>query len=84
MLTDNDLKRIGDLLDLKIDKKFEDFAVLMQSEFSDIHKKLDYLDNTKADKSDIARLEGYIMRSDRRVDRLEDDMRVVKTKLELA
>lgn len=86
MLTIKDLKLIGDLMD----KRFEDFAILMQGEFSNIYSiletKADKSDiekilETKADKTDIGRLE---YKFEGRLERNEDNIRIVKTKLKLS
>lgn len=94
MLTAKDLKLIGDLidtkvnaiLDLKLDERFSEFAILMQNEFRVIHAiletKADKVDlETKADKTDILRLENKF---EGRIERIEDNMRIVKTKLKLS
>jgi hypothetical protein len=60
-----------------IDDKLSDFAVMVQNGFNEIHNIL----ATKADKADITRLENKF---ERRIERLEDNMRVVKTKLKLS
>jgi len=87
MLTAKDLKLVGDLMD----KKFENFAILIQQEFRNIHGRIDGVEsqidgveqklNEKADKTDITRLEHKF---EGRLERAEDDMRLVKTKLKLS
>jgi len=85
MLTKKDLFLISELIDVK----FADFAILMQNEFRAIHEILDTkadksdidrLIETKADKTDILRLENKF---EGRIERVEDNMRIVKTTLKL-
>ena len=85
MLTKKDLFLISEL----IDAKFADFAILMQNEF----RAIDEILETKADKvdtackTDILRLENNITRIENkfegRIERVEDNMRIVKTTLKL-
>jgi len=85
MLTKKDLFLISEL----VDAKFTDFAILMQNEFRAIHEILE----TKADKvdtaskTDILRLENNITRLENkfegRIEKLEDNIRIVKTTLKL-
>ncbi len=86
MLTKKDLFLISEL----VDAKFADFAILMQNEFRAIHEILD----TKADKTDIDRLDNNMIRLENnmtrienkfegRIERVEDNMRIVKTTLKL-
>jgi len=49
MLTKNDLKEIGHLVNDLLNLRFEQFAVMIQNEFKYIHTILD----TKTDKSDL-------------------------------
>jgi hypothetical protein len=85
MLTKKDLFLISEL----VDAKFADFAILMQNEFRAIHEILDTkadktdidrLIETKADKTDILRLENKF---EGRIEKVEDNMRIVKTTLKL-
>jgi len=95
MLTKKDLVLIGEVINQTVpaiiekivEPKFEEFAILMQNEFRAIHE-------TKADKNDILKLQNDISNLDNkvtrlenkfegRIERLEDNMRIVKTTLKL-
>ena len=90
--------KIDTKLDLKFDEKFEEFAILMQNKFRAIHEEFRSVHEefttvheefttvheileTKADKTDITRLENKF---EGRIERVEDNMRIVKTTLKLA
>jgi tetrahydromethanopterin S-methyltransferase subunit G len=89
MLTKKDLQQIEELMD----KKFNSFAIIINNSFNDIYKKFDEVGkrfdrielelSKKADKEDIIRLEGRLFGYSNRLDKLEDDMRIVKTELKL-
>lgn len=94
MLTKKDLELIGEVINQTVptiverivEPKFEEFAILIQNEFRVIHSiletKADKADlETKADKTDILRLENKF---EGRIERIEDDIRIVKTKLKIA
>ena len=69
-----------------MDAEFGEFAILMQREFAIIHKILE----TKADKADTAsktdiiRLEGRFGGHENRICLLEDNTRLIKTKLKMS
>jgi len=69
------------------------FTIAVKNQFDRIDKRFDKIETVleqKADKkdtatkTDIQRIEGYMLGKGNRLDRLEDDMRLVKTKLKLA
>ncbi|MFZ4405594.1 MAG: hypothetical protein ACOYOK_15995 [Pseudobdellovibrionaceae bacterium] len=81
--------RVPEIVERIVEPKFEEFAILMQNEFRAIHEtKADKTDidrlmeiiETKADKTDITILENKF---EGRIERLEDNMRIVKTTLKL-
>ncbi|MEY2641131.1 MAG: hypothetical protein RL150_524 [Candidatus Parcubacteria bacterium] len=91
MLTSEDLQKISDLIQQSIERAFEEnltpFAISVQQQFAAIDARFDAADrraDTFATKTDIARLEGILTGHNGRIDRLEDDVRVIKTKLKLA
>jgi hypothetical protein len=63
-----------------LDIEFGEFAILMQTEFNNIYKILE----TKADKTDIIRLEGRFGGHENRICLLEDNNRLIKTKLKIS
>lgn len=69
-----------------LDFELGEFAILMQREFTIIHKILE----TKADKADTAskadiiRLEGHFGGHENRICLLEDSNRIIKTKLKIS
>ena len=74
-----------------VDAKFDEFAILMQQEFRHIHGRIDNVEeklDEKADKTDITRLENNLIRIenkfDARIDRADDNIRIIKTKLKLS
>ena len=93
MLTKKDLFLIGELIDtkidIKLDEKFEGFAILMQNEFRAIHEEFRTVHETletkankvdTASKTDITRLENKF---EGRIEKIEDNMRIVKTTLKI-
>ena len=79
--------RVPEIVERIVEPKFEEFAILMQSEFRALHE-------TKADKTDILKLQNDISNLDNkvtrlenkfegRIERVEDNMRIVKTTLKL-
>lgn len=84
-------------IDTKFDQKFDKFAILMQNEFRAIHEEFkdaheefkgihEELEDiheilaTKADKTDIVRLENKF---EGRIEKVENNMMIVKTTLKL-
>jgi hypothetical protein len=84
--------RVPEIVERIVEPKFEEFAILMQNEFRAIHEefrtvygiletKANKADlENKADKTDILRLENKF---EGRIERIEDNVRVVKTTLKL-
>jgi len=86
MLTKRDLQLINQNTFKIITEEFSNFAILMQNEFKVIHAiletKADKIDlETKADKTDIIRLENKL---EGRIEKAEDNIRIIKTKLKIA
>lgn len=91
MLTSEDFQKISNLIEHAIERGFEKnltpFAISVQQQFAAIDARFDAADrraDTFATKTDIARLEGILTGNSTRIDRLEDDVRIIKTKLRLA
>jgi len=68
------------------------FTIAVKNQFDRVDSRFDKIENIleqKADKKDTAtkidiqRIEGYMLGNGNRLDKLEDDMRLVKTKLKL-
>jgi hypothetical protein len=99
MLTKQDKNYIADAINNALDKKFDDFATIIQSSFKNVYEKFDAVDN-RFDAVD-ARFESIDERFDkldyrldvleykivggqeRRLDKIEDDVRTIKTSLNL-
>jgi len=88
MLNTKDLKLIREVVSEVVNKELSEFAIMVQNGFREIME-------TKADKSDIERLDKDIVKLETKIDRLdnkyegriervEDNMRLVKTKLKIA
>ncbi|MDA8611338.1 hypothetical protein N9L18_00540 [Candidatus Pacebacteria bacterium] len=101
MLTNKDLKQVGDLLDEKLEQKLEQkldekldekfdeklgkFAIILKSNFDRIENRFDSLENrftileNKFDKLTFIVNQNH----DRRIESLEDNMRIVKSRLSI-
>ena len=88
MLNTKDLKLIREIVSEIVNSELSEFAIMVQNGFREIME-------TKADKSDIERLDKDIVRLETKIDRLdnkfegriektEDNIRVIKTKLKIA
>lgn len=67
--------RVPEIVERIVEPKFEEFAILMQNEFRAIHE-------TKADKTDIERLENNMVRLESNMNRLENNMARLENKFE--
>jgi len=98
MLTKDDLKNIGDLLDFKIKKEitplrkdFENFTIVVKNQFDRVDKRFDVLESDMTEvKSDIKEMKGDIKTLTKiqtnqvtLIDKHTDDIRMMKTKLKL-
>lgn len=81
MLTNKDLKQISDLFDEKIEK----ISVILKGNFDRIDKRFDNLEGRFAVMEDkFDKLSFRVDKNhDRRIEMLEDSMRIVKSKLSL-
>jgi len=88
MLNTKDLKLIREVVGEVVNSELSEFAIMVQNGFKEIME-------TKADKTDVEKLDKDIVRLETKIDRLdnkfegrigkvEDNIRVVKTKLKIA
>ena len=67
-----------------IDEKIEELAVITQRGFTDVDKKLEVLSSDlKEVKETVDRIEYRVNTHDRRIENLEDKVRVISTKIGL-
>ena len=67
-----------------IDEKIEELAVITQRGFTDVDKKLEVLSSDlKEVKETVDRIEYRVNTHDRRIENLEDKVRVISTKVGL-
>jgi tetrahydromethanopterin S-methyltransferase subunit G len=86
MLTKKDLQQIGELMDSNLEK----FAIIINASFDDVYKRfdgidkrLDNIESRMAEKIDITRLEGKLFGYSNRLEKVEDDIRMIKTKINI-
>jgi hypothetical protein len=99
MLTLEDKKDIGEIVKKIVDDAMEKSAMITKNSFDDINKRMATMEDlaalrkemaTKADledlatKADLEDLEHSLStKYDHKIDRLQDDVRVIKTKLKI-
>jgi len=83
---------VDERVDAKLDRKFNSFAIMVQNGFSEVLSKIETITNTMATKEDLEkldkklssrmdRLESKVEGHDRRFDYLDDNIRLIKTKI---